>query len=179
LVYKPDVGNPIPNFSDSTLDVVTMARLKRGIEELVRSQFVGFTEKDGALIPLLQRVQSDQGYISPEAVRVIAEELAVSESTVYGVATFYSEFKLIRPGRHHLKVCLGTSCYLRGGQNLLDHLTRKLGIEAGRTTEDGRFSIETVACLGCCSRSPVIAVDNVIYGGVSLDQADSIIAGLD
>jgi NADH-quinone oxidoreductase subunit E len=156
-----------------------MARVERGIEEQIKSQFALLKENDGALIPLLQMVQSDQDYISPEAVRVIAEELDVSESTVYGVATFYSEFKLIRPGRHHLKVCLGTSCYLRGGQILLDHLTRKLGIGAGRTTEDGMFSIETVACLGCCSRSPVMAVDDIIYGGVSLDQADSIIAGLD
>ncbi len=136
-------------------------------------------DKEGALIPILQRVQSDQGFISPEAVKAVAEELDVSESMVYGVATFYAEFKLFRPGRHHLKVCLGTSCYLRGGQILLDHFSRKLGIGPGKTTDDGKFSLETVACLGCCSRSPTMAIDDVIYGGLSLDRADSILAGLD
>ena len=158
---------------------VTIMGLEIGIEERVRQLLECLPEKDGALIPLLQRVQSDQGFISPEAVKAVAEELDLSESIVYGVATFYAEFKLVRPGKHHLKVCLGTSCYLRGGQSLLDHFSRKLGIRPGKTTEDGKFSLETIACLGCCSRSPAIAVDNVIYGGVSSDQTDSILAGLD
>jgi len=150
-----------------------------GIEERVMELAKCLSEKEGALIPLLQRVQSDQGFISPEAVKAVAEELGVSESIVYGVATFYAEFKLVRLGKHHLKVCLGTSCYLRGGQSLLDHLSRKFGIRSGRTTDDGMFSLETVACLGCCSRSPAMTVDNVVYGGVSSDQIDSILASLD
>jgi len=149
------------------------------IEERVKELLEGLPEKNGALIPLLQRVQSDQGFISPEAVKAVADELDVSESTVYGVATFYAEFKLARPGRHHLKVCLGTSCYLRGGQSLLDHLSRRLGIGPGKTTKDGKFSLETVACLGCCSRSPAMAIDDVIYGGVSPEQTDTILAGMD
>lgn len=138
----------------------------------------GIVEKDGALIPLLQRAQSDLGYISPEAVEEISEILDISESEVYGVATFYAEFKLFRPGEHNIKVCMGTSCYLRGGRRLLDHLTRRLGIRPGSTTKDGRFSLETVACLGCCSRSPVMSVDGVIYGDLSPSQADSILSGL-
>ncbi len=149
------------------------------IGDRVRELLESLPDKEGALIPLLQRVQSDQGFISPEAVKAVAEELDVSESMVYGVATFYAEFKLFRPGRHHLKVCLGTSCYLRGGQILLDHFSRKLGIGPGKTTGDGKFSLETVACLGCCSRSPTMAIDGVIYGGLSSDRADSILAGLD
>jgi NADH:ubiquinone oxidoreductase subunit E len=153
--------------------------LEIAIEERVRALKKSLPEKDGVLIPLLQRVQSDLGFISPEAVRAVAEELGVSESIVYGVATFYAEFKLFRPGKHHLKVCLGTSCYLGGGQSLLDHLSRKLGIRPGKTTEDGLFSLETVACLGCCSRSPAMAIDNVIYGGVSMDQIDTILVSLD
>jgi NADH:ubiquinone oxidoreductase subunit E len=150
-----------------------------GIEERVRGLVECLPEKEGALIPLLQWVQSDQGFISPEAVKAVAEELGVSESIVYGVATFYAEFKLARPGKHHLKVCMGTSCYLRSGQSLLDHLSRKYGIRSGRTTDDGMFSLETIACLGCCSRSPAMTVDDVVYGGVSSDQIDSILAGLD
>ncbi|VVB68724.1 Thioredoxin-like [2Fe-2S] ferredoxin [uncultured archaeon] len=153
--------------------------LETSIEDRVRQLLESLPEKDGALIPLLQRVQSDQGFISHEAVAAVAEELGVSESFVFGVATFYAEFKLVRPGKHHFKVCLGTSCYLRGGQSLLDHISRKLGIESGKTTQDGKFSLETVACLGCCSRSPAMAYDGVIYGGVSSDQIDSMLAAGD
>jgi len=158
---------------------VTIMGLETGIEERVSELLECLPDKEGALIPLLQRVQSDQGFISPEAVEAVAEELGVSESIVYGVATFYAELKLVRPGKHHFKVCLGTSCYLSGGQSLLDHLSRKLGIRPGKTTDDGKFSLETVACLGCCSRSPAMAVDGVIYGGVSSDQTDSTLASLD
>lgn len=153
--------------------------LENDIEDRVSELRKSLPEKEGALIPLLQRVQSDQGFISPEAVKAVAEELGISESIVYGVATFYAEFKLFRPGRHQLKVCLGTSCYLSGGQSLLDHLTRKLEIKPGKTTEDGKFSLETVACLGCCSRSPAMTIDDVIYGGVSTDRIDSILVKLD
>ena len=135
-------------------------------------------EKEGALIPLLQKAQSSLGYISPEAVEEISEALEISESEVYGVATFYAEFKLFRPGEHNIKVCLGTSCYLKGGRRLLDHLMRKLDIRPGSTTKDGKFSLETVACLGCCSKSPVMSVDGVIYGDLSLSQADSILSRL-
>ena len=133
----------------------------------------------GATIPLLQKVQSRLGYISPEALREIAEAMELSESEVYGVATFYSEFKLTKPGRHQIKVCMGTSCYLGGGKELLEHMCRELGIKPGRTTEDEKCSVETVACLGCCSKSPVMAVDGVIYGGLSTSSADSILAHLE
>ena len=153
--------------------------LEIGIEERVRELQESLPERDGVLIPLLQKVQSDQGFISPEALRAVAEELGVSESIVYGVATFYSEFRLFRPGKHHLKVCLGTSCYLSGGTSLINHLSMKLGIKPGKTTKDGKFSLETVACLGCCSRSPAMAIDDVIYGGVTIDQIDSLLVSLD
>ncbi len=97
---------------------------------------------------------------------------------MFGVATFYSEFKLSRPGKHQIKVCMGTSCYLGGGRELLEHVSRELGIRPGRTSKDGRFSLETVACLGCCSKSPVMAVDGVIYGGLSPSSADEILSRL-
>ena len=134
--------------------------------------------KEGALIPLLQGVQSTLGYISQDAVEVISEVLGISESEVYGVATFYSEFRLFEPGEHQVRVCLGTSCYLKGGRELLERLSRTLGIPPGRTTPNGRFSLETVACLGCCSRSPVMAVDGVVYGNLTQLQADAIIDDL-
>jgi NADH-quinone oxidoreductase subunit E len=157
----------------------SMMQMKIGIEERVRAISESLPEKDGALIPLLQRVQADQGYLSPSTVKAVAEELGLSESSVYGVATFYAEFKLLKPGRHHIKVCLGTSCYLRGGRDLLGHLCRRLGIDPGSTSKDGKFSLETVACLGCCSRSPTMAINDIIYGDLTASEADSILAGLD
>jgi NADH-quinone oxidoreductase subunit E len=148
-------------------------------EDIVQEILESISEKEGTTIPLLQKVQSRLGYVSPDAIRAIAEALELSESEVYGVATFYAEFKLFKPGRHQIKVCMGTSCYLRGGRALLEHMTRKLGIRPGRTTEDGEFSLETVACLGCCSKSPVMAVDDVIYGGISTSLADNILSRLE
>jgi NADH-quinone oxidoreductase subunit E len=148
-------------------------------EDIVQEILESISEKEGTTIPLLQKVQSRLGYVSPDAIRAIAEALELSESEIYGVATFYAEFKLFKPGRHQIKVCMGTSCYLRGGRALLEHMTRKLGIRPGRTTEDGEFSLETVACLGCCSKSPVMAVDDVIYGGISTSLADNILSRLE
>jgi NADH:ubiquinone oxidoreductase subunit E len=180
-----NIGRPISLNAGLIMPVIRTSTavikmgLEIGIEERVREIQKKIPERDGALIPLLQRVQSDQGFISPEAIRAVAEELGVSESIVYGVATFYSEFKLFRPGKHHLKVCLGTSCYLRGGKSLINHLSIKLGIKPGKTTKDEMFSLETVACLGCCSRSPAMAIDDVIYGGVTIDQIDSLLVNLD
>ncbi len=148
-------------------------------EDIVQEIMEGISEKEGTAIPLLQKVQAKLGYVSPEAIKVIAEVLQLSESEVYGVATFYSEFRLFKPGRHQIKICMGTSCYLRGGRALLEHMTRKLGIRPGQTMENGEFSLETVACLGCCSKSPVMAVDNVLYGGISPSLADNILTRLE
>lgn len=149
------------------------------MEAKIRALLEELPKKKGALIPLLQRVQSELGYISQDAVVAISEALEISESEIYGVATFYSEFRLFEPGEHQVKVCLGTSCYLKGGKELLELLSRSLGIPPGRTTPDGRFSMETVACLGCCSRSPVMAVDGVVYGNLTLAGAEAILADLD
>lgn len=149
------------------------------MEAKIRALLEELPGKEGALIPLLQGVQSELGYISQDAVEAISEALRISESEVYGVATFYSEFRLFEPGVHQVKVCLGTSCYLKGGKDLLERLSRSLGVQPGHTTEDGRFSLETVACLGCCSRSPVMAIDGVIYGNLTPLQAEAIIDDLD
>jgi len=149
------------------------------MEESTREILEGFSEREGALIPLLQRVQSKLGYISPEAIAAISEVLGLSKSEIYGVATFYAEFRLAKPGCHQIKVCMGTSCYLRGARDLLEHVSRRLAVKPGHTRGDGKFSLETVACLGCCSRSPVMAVDGVTYGDLSPDKADEILANLE
>jgi NADH:ubiquinone oxidoreductase subunit E len=149
------------------------------MEAKIKAMLKQLPEKKGALIPLLQGVQSELGYISQEAVEAISEALEITQSEVYGVATFYSEFRLFRPGDHQIKICLGTSCYLKGGEELLMRLSRRLKITPGMTTPDGKFSLETVACLGCCSRSPVMAVDGVVYGNLTPLQAEAILNDLD
>jgi NADH:ubiquinone oxidoreductase subunit E len=149
------------------------------MEPKIKAMLKQLPEKKGALIPLLQGVQSELGYISQEAVEAISEALEITQSEVYGVATFYSEFRLFRPGDHQIKICLGTSCYLKGGEELLMRLSRRLKITPGMTTPDGKFSLETVACLGCCSRSPVMAVDGVVYGNLTPLQAEAILNDLD
>ena len=128
------------------------------MEAKIRALLEELPGKEGALIPLLQGVQSTLGYISQDAVEAIGEALGISESEVYGVATFYSEFRLFEPGEHQVKVCLGTSCYLKGGKDLLERLSRILGIPAwshhsGRKVQpgDSRLSglLLPVTCYGC------------------------------
>jgi len=122
----------------------------------------------GSLIPILQDVQKEEGYISPEAVGKISRHLRISGNHIFGVATFYSQFKFIPPGKHSIKICLGTACHVRGGDFLLTALKSELGIEPGETTEDKRFDLERVACLGCCALAPVVQIDNDIHGRLSV-----------
>ena len=118
------------------------------------------------LIPILQDVQKVYGYLSKENLIRISEYLELSPNEVYGVASFYQQFKFIKPGKHIISVCLGTACFVKGGNILAETVRTKLGIEPGETTEDGLFSFERVACLGCCALSPVVQIDNEIYGQV-------------
>ncbi len=120
------------------------------------------------LVPVLQRAQAALGYLPPDAVRRIARHLRLSESEVFGVATFYAQFRFAPPGRHRLRVCLGTACHVKGGVQMLDTVERRLGVEAGDTTPDGEYDLERVACLGCCALAPVVTLDERIYGQMSV-----------
>ena len=116
------------------------------------------------LIPILQELQSEFGYLPKESMIRIGEHLGMSANEVYGVASFYQQFKFIKSGKRVITVCLGTACYVNGGKILAEAVKTKLGIESGETTEDGLFSFERVACLGCCALSPVVQVDGKVYG---------------
>ncbi len=120
------------------------------------------------LIPILQQVQSDQGYISPEVITAISNHLHLSKSQIFGVASFYSQFKFNPPGRHSIKICLGTACHVQGGDFLLAALQSEIGIKTGETTDDGKFDLDRVACLGCCALAPVVMIDNIIHSRVSV-----------
>ncbi len=124
-------------------------------------------DKDN-LIQILQEVQRTEGYIPGEAVGHISNHLRISRSEIFGVASFYSQFKFNPPGRHSIKICLGTACHVQGGDFLLNALKSEIGISPNETTEDGRFDLERVACLGCCALAPVVMIDDVIYSNMSV-----------
>jgi NADH-quinone oxidoreductase subunit E len=116
------------------------------------------------LIPMLQAVQEKEGFISRESIGQISEYMGLPESKIFGVATFYNQFRLNAPGKYQVAICRGTACHVKGSFNLLETLQRELGIEAGATTRDGLFSLETVACIGACSIAPVMTVNGEFYG---------------
>jgi len=127
------------------------------------------------LVPVLQRTQEAFGYLSPDAVRRVARWLKLSESDVFGVATFYAQFRFSPPGRHRLRVCLGTACHVKGGVQMLETLERRLQVSAGQTTPDGEYDLERVVCLGCCALAPVVTMDESIYGQMSVLRLQGIL----
>jgi NADH-quinone oxidoreductase subunit E len=137
--------------------------------------FSDFQGAPGDLIPILQRIQEKDGYISEEAVRHISRFLGISENEIFGVASFYSQFRFNEPGRHSVKVCLGTACHVAGGNILSDAVQRELGIGHGETTKDKRFDYERVACLGCCALAPVVKVGDDIHSRVNVHGLNEIL----
>jgi NADH-quinone oxidoreductase E subunit len=123
-----------------------------------------FKEMKGALIPALHEVQKIFGYLPEEALQIVSEELNIPMSEIYGVSTFYSQFTLEPKGEHIIKVCLGTACYVKGAQDIIERLSSVLEVEVGKTTSDGKFTLEAARCLGACGLAPVIMVDDKVYG---------------
>jgi len=129
-----------------------------------------------SVIPLLQQIQESEGFISEEAVERVARHTGASASSIYGVATFYSQFRLKRPGKHTIRVCEGTACHVLGIGVVLERLIEELGIQVGETTGDGVFTLESVRCLGCCSLAPAVMIDDETYGRVTRDSIVEILA---
>lgn len=129
------------------------------------------------LIPILQDVQDRLSCLSPEAVEAIARHLGLSANDVFGVATFYAQFRFHPPGKHHVRVCQGTACHVRGSALILESVVRRLGIAAGEITEDGDFSLERVACFGSCALAPVVVVDEKVYGRMTPRKTEKLIKG--
>ncbi len=122
-----------------------------------------FASDRSNLIPILQKVQEAEKFISEEAVAEISRHLGISENDIYSVASFYAQFRFHRPGDHIIKVCLGTACYVIGGERIAESVERELGIKPGQTTDDFRFSMERVACFGCCALAPVMVIDEDVH----------------
>lgn len=136
-----------------------------------------FGKQRGELIPILQLIQERYQYLSLNALKMVARHLNISRSQVYGVATFYNQFRFNPPGKHQIKVCLGTACHVRGGDIILENFERKLQIKAGETTSDREFSIERVACVGCCALAPVAIIDEMVYGHMAPSKVEGLILG--
>jgi len=132
----------------------------------------------GALIPLLQAVQAEVGYLPRVAVRLLSRKLGVPESKIYGVATFYAQFHMKPRGRYVIRVCQGTACHVRGGKSLLEAVKDHLGIEPGDTTSDLTFTLERVACLGACGLAPTMIVNEDTYGRLTPAKAQKLLDDL-
>ncbi len=131
----------------------------------------------GDLIPLLQEVQARFGYLPEEAMRGIAKFLRLSESTLYGVVTFYAQFKFTPGGKHTITVCRGTACHVRGVSRILEEAEKQLGIKPGETTSDLEYTLETIACFGSCALAPVMVVDETVYGKMTPEKVTKIMKG--
>jgi NADH-quinone oxidoreductase subunit E len=148
-----------------------------GARAELRQEVAGFASRREQLIPILQRIQKRYGYLSAEALRTVAAHLGLAPSEVYGVATFYNQFRFHPPGHHQIKVCLGTACHVVGAGIILENFERKLQIHEGETTPDGEFSIERVACVGCCALAPVVVVDETTHGKVAPSKVEGLLLG--
>lgn len=144
------------------------AELKKFIDSLP-------TQK-GELIRVLHRAQGIFGYLPREVQVFVAREMEVPVSKVYGVVSFYSYFTMKPKGKYEISVCMGTACYVRGAESVLEKLRKKLGIEPGETTEDGKFSLRSLRCVGACGLAPVMMVGDKVYGRVTPDMVDTILA---
>ncbi len=152
-----------------------------GEQELVFSEeLVSFInewkDKPGNLIMILHKVQEEFSYIPREAAKKVSKMLGVPLARIYGVVTFYHYFKLTKPGKYNIQVCMGTACYLKGGEDLIQELESTLGIGVNQVTEDGKFSIEAVRCVGCCGLAPVIVVDGEVYGKLTKNKLPGILS---
>ena len=133
-------------------------------------------ESRGALIPVLHEAQEIYGYLPIEVQTMIAEGLNVPLSKVYGVVTFYAQFSLYPKGKYNIAVCLGTACYVKGSGDIIEKFKQKLGIDVGECTPDGKFSIEATRCIGACGLAPVLTVNDDVYGRLTVDDVDDILA---
>lgn len=129
----------------------------------------------GFLVSLLQEAQRKEGYLSRRAMEEIARKTGASVNEVYGVASFYSQFRFTPPAKHCINVCLGTACHVKGGLNVLEAFERELNVKVGQSTPDGEFELQRVACVGCCALAPVVVIDDVVHPKTSPVQVKEMI----
>ena len=147
------------------------------MQESLKKELAAFRGVRGATIPALQKVQETEGYLCEESMSEVARILGMSKNEIYGVATFYGLFRFEKPGKHTIKCCLGTACYVQGSSRILDAVEDELKLPPGRvTTDDFKFSVDRVACLGSCALAPVMVVDETVYGRLTPAKAREILS---
>ncbi len=151
----------------------------RGTKEQ-EEQLLAVIEKhsgeQGAMMPILQEAQEIYGYLPIEVQKIIAARTGVSLEEIFGIASFYAQFKLNPDGQYAISVCLGTACYVKGSGEILDAISKKLNVAVGSTSPDGRYSVEATRCIGACGLAPVLTVNGEVYGRLKVDDVDAILA---
>jgi NADH-quinone oxidoreductase subunit E len=155
--------------------VILSEHEKREAIEKSRDILARYSTDRKSLIPVLQTIQSELGYIAPEAMLETARHFGIPAVDVYSIVTFYNQFRLSPPGRHPVKVCLGTACHMKGGNIIMESWERVLRIKAGETTPDREYSLERVACVGCCTMAPVVVMDEEVHGRVTPTKVDGLL----
>jgi NADH-quinone oxidoreductase subunit E len=147
------------------------------IVESVNEDRIGgnFSGKPDELIAILQYFQNKDGYVSQEAVRQTAQYLKISEAQIFGVASFYAQFRFVKPGKNTVRICLGTACHVQAGQQLCEEVESVLGISPGQTTSDHMFTFQQVACLGCCAQAPVVEINGKVYGKMTREKLRKVL----
>lgn len=152
----------------------TVALMEKTVEEF-KIDLINKRKTKGSLIPLLQSAQDTYGYVPEKAIHYISEVVGIPAAEIYGVITFYTQFRLKPLGKYVIKICEGTACHVNGAKDLLKTLQTELGISVGETSADSLFSLQSVACLGCCSLSPVVMIDEDTHGRLTPDKIRKII----
>ena len=145
-------------------------------EEQLKAVIEKYRGTKGAMMPVLQQAQEIYGYLPVEVLKMIAEGMDTPLAEVYGVASFYSQFTLNTKGQVAIAVCLGTACYVKGSGEIIERITEKLGLQPGATSPDGKYSLEATRCIGACGLAPVMTVNDTVYGRLTADDVDGILA---
>ncbi len=148
--------------------------MREKTRELLEEKYPG-AERD-ALIPVLQDIQETFGYLPRESIKMVGEKMGIAESKIYGVASFYNQFRFHPIGKNHILVCRGTACHVKGSEKVLNAIEKELKIKSGETTRDGLFTVDTVACIGACGLAPVISVNGEFHAAMTPEKALNVIA---
>ena len=155
---------------------MAVIKLSEAKVNFIKGVCKSFDNKPGEVINVLHKVQGEYGYLPAEVQELVAKELGIPVSRVYGIVSFYSFFTMTPKGEHPISVCLGTACYVRGAEKVLDELKRQLGINVGEVTPDGKFSLTCLRCVGACGLAPVIEVGDKVYGRMTPDRVKDVLA---
>ncbi|MGE5473572.1 MAG: NADH-quinone oxidoreductase subunit NuoE [Ignavibacteriales bacterium] len=153
--------------SENDVEVKKIGKIKEVINK--------YKDTKGALIPILHEVQEIYGYLPLKVQKIISEELNVPLAEIYGVVTFYSNFITSPKGQYKIQVCLGTACYVKGSGKIIEKVSEVLGIDVGKSTKDGKFSLDAVRCIGACGLAPVMMINDDVYGQLTTDKIEGIL----